>query len=666
MPTKKFDNVTLINNPTVVHEITAKISDDGKWVDVSCPRYLSYKISDIPSHRFIWASDNKGYDRFNLDPIVIRRLHEGLGDMLTLDPSLKRWYKKQVRRERIMRRLSISEDAELSHVPNDLTWYGPAGEKKQLRSFQRVDIRLMSMRHILNANQMGAGKTSEVILSLAERELLHGFHLVNAPVAALHDPWTVEIEALYKALGEPEPTILTGDTPSTRKIALGQAVDLYNEGYAFWLLLNPAMVRMQEVMYLDGKPITKKEFEKLDGWSQASVDTVREMLYDELLEIDWTSFIIDEFHLMGLSNRKTQGRMGCEAIKKRTKPARNYVLSGTPMRGKFKKLFGALQYLYPKVFSNEAAWAKSWLNQTHDTIDVNGKEIRINDLGSLKEERQEEFYDYHRKFMIRRTTREALPGMPEKIHVDVWCDMTHRQQEQYNTFALEAEWRIAEVEATLKEKGKRLTATNILTEYTRLRQFADAYCTVSEHPSDEDRLVVEQTTDSGKLVQLMEKMMEEACFDKTDPAPALVFSQFNPMVRMVAGELRRNGLKVEIINGETVAKGLHNDYKARFQAAEISVLVINTMAGTALNLARAESVHLLDETWAPDDQEQAEARAFGGHRAMNKEPGRCYYYRTENTIEQYVMEVCGGKAVNNRMALDLRKKLQTALNVESR
>lgn len=661
----------LLDSSSVIHEVTAEISPDGKYIDMGVPSYLTYKVENMPGYRRIYGGNDRGYyDRIPLEPVLVRRLKEEFGKervdvKFSAGPKLKKWYAAEVRRERIMRRISISGNTRLKRVPNDLVWYGPGNVKKELRSFQRADIKLMAMRHFVNANQMGAGKTSEVILSLHEADLIHGFHLVNAPVAALEDPWTIEIESLYKALGLDPPTILTGTNPVERKLAIAEAVELFNEGYSFWLLINPAMIRVREQQWFEGKMITKAQYKALDGWQQATVDTTKEMDYAELLEVDWTSFTIDEFHLMGLSNRSTQGRLGCEEIRDQTKPSRIFPVSGTPMRGKFKKLFGALQFAYPDKFANEAAWAKAWLNTSSEEIEVNGKTVRVNDLGSLQEERAEEFQDYHRRYLIRRTTREALPGMPEKVHVDVWCQMSERQQDQYETFALEAEWRIAEVETTLIGQGKRLTATNILTEYTRLRQFADAYCEVSEDPKTE-RLIVKQTPDSGKLEQLMEKLAEEAVFDKKSPAPALLFSQFNPMVRMVTRELEKNRVKVAIINGETVAKGLAREYREAFQRGDINVLILNTAAGTALNLARAESVHLLDETWAPDDQEQCEDRAFGGHRAMNKEPGRCYYYRTRNTIEEYVMEICGGKAFNNRMALDLRQRVQASLPAETR
>jgi SNF2 family DNA or RNA helicase len=74
--------------------------------------------------------------------------------------------------------------------------------------------------------------------------------------------------------------------------------------------------------------------------------------------------------------------------------------------------------------------------------------------------------------------------------------------------------------------------------------------------------------------------------------------------------------------------------------------------GVSITLDRADTVHLLDETWVPDDQEQAEDRI---HRASRMHQVTCYYYRTKSTIEEEIADLTAEKADVNEAILDRRR-----------
>jgi SNF2 family DNA or RNA helicase len=60
------------------------------------------------------------------------------------------------------------------------------------------------------------------------------------------------------------------------------------------------------------------------------------------------------------------------------------------------------------------------------------------------------------------------------------------------------------------------------------------------------------------------------------------------------------------------------------------------------------SIHILDETWNPDDQEQLEDRGMRNRTT----PLMCLYYRTEASIQEYIAAVAADKLGTNKKVLD--------------
>jgi SNF2 family DNA or RNA helicase len=654
--------------------VTAEISEDGKTVEVRFGVYnpehiLKMKGNDreypgVPTRRFVPEEKGGPYWRLNKDLTTMRRLREAYGEELTVGKKLRAWGHEEVSKETNLADISQADDAELENISAEL--------EDWMRPYQRADSGFMSKTNVLNTNQPRAGKTPETIAAIIEAEMEDGYHLVSAPRLSLRQAWEDAIwkvfalhdlgkelksktlsgrrEEALKAYAKVDyvdpPLILTGDTPKERKEAIKQAKELYVEGeVGFWLLINPAMCRMKNV-----NRGTKME----PVWEQV-------LIHPELAEIGWDTFTIDEYHLMGLSNPKTLGRAGHVFIAEQTQPERRYALSGTPMGGKPIKLWGGLNFIDPPRFPSKWNWARQWL--VVNKVEHNKEGDSHQQIEGIMEGREIEFYEHLEPYLVRRTTREALPGLPPRNVEDVWCEMTPKQAEQYKTFLTEAEWRLSDA-----EDAGRLTATNILAEYTRLKQFAGSYCDVTKtgrHNSDGDAvLAVTSTEESGKLIDLMEKLEELGVTDKNEKAAALIFSQNNSMVAMVAGYLNRKGIKTGIVTGEVKDKDRNAIHEAFQSGDQYRCIVMQTMSATALtwDAPWAESLtgHLLDETWVPDNQEQAEGRMIPTTEELmeSRVDLGYYYYRTEGTIEEDIRKLNAEKALNNRQILDLRRRMQ--------
>lgn len=599
-------------------------------------------IKLVPSARFVPPNKGGPFWRVNMNLEYLRELREEFGERLRIGPDLKDWAAEAAEEERNLKNLSNADDAELYNVPESLikNFKGPG---KGLRPYQRADIAFMANANVVNTNQPGSGKTIETIGAIFEAELEWGFNLIVAPVTSLHSVWEQDILEAYKAAGYEEPLILTGQTARSRALAVQEAYEASQLGEAFWLVINPYMIRTQILKDKKKRPILDK-----DGKAQEV------LIYPELEKIDWDAMYIDEFHLMGLSNHKTAGAKGAHRIRRATDPTRCGCLSGTPMGGKPIKLFGALQFVAPEIFTSKWQWAKRWL--------VIEEGQYGNSIHGVQKHLEDEFYDHLKPYLVRRTKREVLPGLPPKQRIDIWCDMTPKQEQQYKRFATEAEWRIDDM-----EEAGRVSATNILSEYTRLKQFAGAYCDVTGS-IETDSLRVIPTTNSGKMDQLIEKLNEENVLSDDEPKTAIIFSQFTGMVNMIYEKMLHFGIDTKVITGATKEKDRASIVESFQKGEGPRVIVINTKAGgTAITLSKADSVHIMDETWVPDDQEQAEDRAHRGDDfTMAKDEVRIYYYRTRQTIEEHIRQLVSDKQDVNTTILDLRRllKLQEVSGVE--
>lgn len=638
--------------------VTAEISADGDRVNVEFgyDPQLVKDIKKVTTARFVnkqKSPTGKPFWRVDLDLNTMRRLREVFGDRLEIGEALRAWGREEVAKERNLTDLSQADDAELDNMPAPLIdGVEVGGRKIALRPYQKADIKFMASTNAINANQPGAGKTIETIGSFLEAGLEWGQIVVFAPIQSLRNVWEQEIAQVYEAAGYDAPTILTGDNPAQRREAIAEAKALADDDKAFWLVLNPYMARLRNVRVLDGEELSKAEFGELSPRDQERSTLEERLVSPELAEIDWDGMVIDEFHLMGLSNPSTLGARGVNRIAELTQPLKKFALSGTPMGGKPIKLWGALHFLEPDKFGSRWNWARHWLVVNHNGY---GHQIE-----GIMPGREVDFYNHLKPYLVRRTKREALPGLPPKQRIDVWCSMTPKQGEQYTKFATEAEWELEDAE----EQG-RLTATNILAAYTRLKQFAGAFCKV--HRDAKGDIKCEATTDSGKIEQLLEKLREENVIvtseDDDEPKRAVVFSQFVPMVAAITEALEAEGVPVAtMVAGKTKRNTEIARSFQRMDADSPRVIVMNTMMGTALNLSAADTVHVLDETWVPDNQEQAEDRAHrGDDLTMGKDEVRMYYYRTRGTVEEHIQRLVADKALNNKTILDVRRRMQKEL-----
>jgi len=608
-------------------------------------------VRSIPGRRFDW---DRKVNTVPMDLKAARRLREIFGDRMKLGPAVKLWAKDQVRQEKQLAELLNATDATLEHVPKMIADIIagrpivhptiPAGHvlrrKRKPRPYQRADIKMMSLWSSINANDVGTGKTLEAIGAIYESGTHPRPILVVAPKRSLVNVWQTEFERLT------DYQVFTSESPAERGRLVEQFLKRSPTRRVLGLIADDLRVYKYYNIKGDSPPPDKDELHAGRDY-QGNWYKFRNGTQAALFNINWGAFIIDEFHTMGLPNRKSLFHIAAQLIKADYR----WPMSGTPIGGKPRRFWPLLNFIDAKAYSSEWRWIDEWLVVEEDRVYKKGGAgamITVKKVGGIKPGLEEKFYNEHRTHMVRRTKKDALPGIPDAIEIIVPTPMTGRQLREYQTFEDEHE--------IVLEGEKRMSGGIVLTQYLRLRQMANARL-------EWDKFYTKPVAskDSCKLEHLLERLDEHGIWKGTSETPyepgarAYIGVLELSFMEVIASELERKGIDCETLHGGTKNSKLILDRFAGDDERPFVIVMTIQTGGTALNLERANSAHLLDEPWDPDQQHQFFGR---GDRGARDTALKCYIYRTPESIQEYVAQVAGDKKITNRNILNYAKEIE--------
>lgn len=585
---------------------------------------------EINGRKFVAAQDSEfegiPYWRLPLDIRTARTMREKF-PKVQLGKKLKAWGYRAAAQEAKLGSLSIADTAELVNLPS----LAPDMHKfVSGRPYQLADIAFMAAcDNPLNANAPGLGKTIEIIASVFESLTHDGPQLVLAPVTSLEVVW--EAELLHEEHGQDLPVLIAQGDRAQRELVLRTAWEMAEAKEPFWLLCNPQMAQVK----------------KDEAASKKKGKEVFTPVYPQLFDIEWNNIIVDEFHQCGMGNVKTVTRKGLT----RLEGHRRIASSGTPVGGKTQKLWGVLNWLEPERYTSKWRWFDHWLLIDRNEVHVGSGEMKkVAKVGEIKPGMADQFYKEHAGIMVRRTKAEVRKDLPEKNRINRWCEMGTEQKKQYKSFELKAELQIEE---------ENMNAIGILALYTRLRQFAIAKQELKRNMKTGDSIPY-PTNISCKMDQLYSILADHGLTaskdeDEQGTEQVIIFSQFTKVCEMVARELNSKGITANTLTGSTSTaqrKILVDDFEARRGA---SVLIMQTKTGgVAITLNQSEAIIFMDETWTPDEQDQAEDRNRNNSADI-------YYIRTRGTIEEYVLSLNVDKRNVNDLVLDVHRKRMASL-----
>jgi SNF2 family DNA or RNA helicase len=194
-------------------------------------------------------------------------------------------------------------------------------------------------------------------------------------------------------------------------------------------------------------------------------------------------------------------------------------------------------------------------------------------------------------FVLRRTKKEVLTELPDKIEKTLTLDFNEEEKRLYIA-------NLSQVNQKLSNllKMEQVDKIQILAMLTRLRQICA-----------EPRILYENVTGlSSKLegcLELLETLRDSG--KKT-----LLFSSFTSVLDLIEEECKRRHFSVIKLTGSTTKED-RRAYVQRFQSGDADVFLISLKAGgTGLNLTAAEAVIHYDPWWNVSAENQATDRAY--------------------------------------------------------
>lgn len=327
----------------------------------------------------------------------------------------------------------------------------------------------------------------------------------------------------------------------------------------------------------------------------------------DLYEKDFANIVIDEAQNIKNILGKTSNII--KSLKGETKIA----LTGTPIENNILELWNIFDFTFPGYLGGHTSFKNRFVDNLKDLREVISP------------------------FILRRTKKEVLKELPEKIEKNIVIELEDKQKKLYLGYLDKYREEI--------EKNKSDTI-KILSFITRLRQLCN-------HP----KLFLEDYKGGSSKVDVLIELLEKA---KKNGHRVLLFSQFTEMLDIIKKELKEK-FEILYLDGKTSAKN-RIDLVEKFNKGEGDIFVISLKAGgSGLNLTGADTVIHFDPWWNPSVENQATDRA---HRIGQKNSVTVYRLITRGTIEEKINLIKAEKTKIISEVLDGEKKNLLSLNRE--
>jgi SNF2 family DNA or RNA helicase len=473
---------------------------------------------------------------------------------------------------------------------------------------------LAAAKRALLADEPGLGKTAQAIRAL-KRLKEQGQDVFPAMIVCpntLKKNWEREFHRWWPEVTTQVVKGAAGQRKKQFDIAVESNIDV--------IIINWESLRSHSRLAPYGS-VALTRCSKCGGHDEGISDTRCEVHLRELNHIAFKSVVADEIHRSkDPKSKQTRALWSASG----DAPIR-FAMTGTPIANDVVDLWPILHWLSPKDWPSKT----KWIDRMIDTM--------MNAFGGMlvlgvKPHMQEEFYKTINPHMRRMLKARVLPHLPEIMRERRDVEMSTKQKKAYTQMR---DTMIAEL-----ENGDAITAPSVLTQTTRLNQFANAFAelSVNETTGEIKALLSEP---SCKVDAVMADIKAND-FGEDSVAVCAVSRQ---LIYLLSNAMTKAGIEHGLITG---AQDEDERQKAidDFQSGRIKWILFTAQAGgVGVTLTTARRLIMLQRPWSLVDYKQALDRV---HRIGSEIHDSIIItdYITEDTIEDRVIQVLEAKADN--------------------
>ncbi len=299
--------------------------------------------------------------------------------------------------------------------------------------------------------------------------------------------------------------------------------------------------------------------------------------------------IIDE--AQNIKNPIAQSTQAVKSVDAKMKMA----LTGTPIENNLFELWSIFDFIMPGYLYSR--------NKFQDLFIFD--EYNKNNLKKLIQ-----------PFILRRTKKEVMKELPDKIENKFFVKLNKEQRKVYSAY-------VHEIREKMNNKNIKTDKITMFSYLTKLRQLC----------LDPSVLIEDYNKKSSKIETVLELVQDYI----EDNHKILLFSQFTSVLKNIGAKFDKNNIPYYYMDGQTDAKSrlnLVNEFNAN---EDIKVFLISLKAGgTGLNLTSADIVIHFDPWWNPSVENQASDRA---HRYGQENVVQVIKLIAKGTIEEKIVKL---------------------------
>lgn len=266
-----------------------------------------------------------------------------------------------------------------------------------------------------------------------------------------------------------------------------------------------------------------------------------------------------------------------------------FALTGTPIENSIMELWSIFDFVMPGYLYNKKKFESIFVNN---------------------EKNQEQLKSLIKPFMLRRTKKEVINELPDKIEHKYYVELDKEHKRAYKSFVNLIKRRI------LENNEDNITAFSYL---TKLRQLSIA-----------PELIVKNYKGKNSKLEILINIIKEEKDRKI-----LVFSQFTKVLKIIEKRLENENISYSYLDGKTEAKDRIKLVEEFNSSDKKRVFLISLKAGgTGLNLTSASMVVHFDPWFNPASEDQASDRA---HRIGQKNVVDIIKLISKDTVEEKVI-----------------------------